>query len=624
MKIAVFAGGIIYDSQKSLIYGIKDYALSNGCDVFVFTCGGDIYSVSDHNRGEFQIYSLPDIHDYDGIIVAPDTIQNEQVVVAIGELIKKAGIPSIAIDTPVDGAVCYRVDNEDALYKMTEHVIRVHNRHKLLYISGPKANHESVARAAGFLKCVRELRKTTDISYSIEYGDFWTDSGKKIMENHLKNQLPDGIICANDFMASGVMDVLLENNIRVPEDVVVTGFDNSYEAKFNLVRITSIEKPMYIVGYEACKALCTYQDRQPVDTSFPVKHIYSNSCGCVEQKEYDDNELKMQLSNEKYSNRRMAEMINLMTADLNEVDSIKAFVDKLKIYVREMGFPYFYLCLCDEAEDGEVVCRNGRYKYDSSYRTDYSDRIRAAIAYENGCFQAPETINREQLIPRHFNSHGNTMYVVVPIHFRLHCIGYCIVGNSDLPFETLQFESWIMNIGNSLENIHRHTIMKNMIAYLDRMWTYDTMTGVLNRAGFFIKADEVKKYCETMEQKILLIFIDTDKLKHVNDNYGHEEGDFYIKSVADCCMESCPDNGIVMRYGGDEFVILAPMASETMAQEIIAAVNTQMAKTHDDSRKPYPMSISAGAYTAWVNEDFCLEQLIDNADKEMYKIKHAR
>lgn len=78
MKIAVLIGGIAYEIQKLLLEGIMKYAEEKKISIDVFTCNGDNYKQSEYGIGEFQIYSLPDLTRYDGIIFARNTIQNEQ------------------------------------------------------------------------------------------------------------------------------------------------------------------------------------------------------------------------------------------------------------------------------------------------------------------------------------------------------------------------------------------------------------------------------------------------------------------------------------------------------------------------------------------------------------------
>lgn len=85
----------------------------------------------------------------------------------------------------------------------------------------------------------------------------------------------------------------------------------------------------------------------------------------------------------------------------------------------------------------------------------------------------------------------------------------------------------------------------------------DELTGLYNRRGFFENAERYYKQSKRLEYHFLLLFIDLDKLKHINDTFGHEEGDFAIISVSKILKRSFRDIDIISRLGGDEFIVLA-------------------------------------------------------------------
>lgn len=626
MNIAVLLGGLLYDSQKSLLEGITDYTKEKGINIFVFTCGGDIYTVNDHNKGEFQIYSLPKLDSYDGIIIAPHTIQNARVVNELTKKMERISVPVIAIDAEMGDFTSFRVDNSEAMFEMTEHVISVHGKTKILYISGPEENQESKDRKNGFLQCAEQHQLRENDDYDIVYGDFWIDSGRELMVRYLsQGQVPEAVICANDYMAIGAAEELSIRGYAVPEDVIVTGFDNSFEGRYHVPRITSVKKPMYNMGYTACQKLVEGMKGKNA-VVFSVSCKFSESCGCSFGKKGSLKEFKRRMTKEKNDNMRWSEILNSMSADLNELNTLTEFVDKLKQYVSRMRFPYFYLCLCKEKQlIGELEFTEGKYRIPEAQYTDYTGEMQVAIAYEEGRFYPSEAIKAEELMPRRFYEKAKgVVSIIVPIHFRLHCMGYCVVGNSSFPMETIQFQSWIMNLGNGLENIRKQMLMQEMIEQLNKMWIYDTMTGVLNRAGFYIKAKEVIEVCRQEKLQILLLFVDIDKLKSVNDFYGHEEGDFYIKTVAGICQENCGEPGVVMRYGGDEFVMLQCYRERDCYQDIIKSIKQKIRNLRQEKCKPYEMDASIGHYVSYVTDDFKLEKLVEQADKAMYTMKRGK
>ncbi len=73
------------------------------------------------------------------------------------------------------------------------------------------------------------------------------------------------------------------------------------------------------------------------------------------------------------------------------------------------------------------------------------------------------------------------------------------------------------------------------------------------------------KKCMEESKKVMIMFVDADHLKYINDNFGHDMGNFAISSIATVIRQNIPADAIAMRYGGDEFVIMVPDYSDLQA-----------------------------------------------------------
>ncbi|MCM1037789.1 MAG: GGDEF domain-containing protein [Ruminococcus sp.] len=110
-------------------------------------------------------------------------------------------------------------------------------------------------------------------------------------------------------------------------------------------------------------------------------------------------------------------------------------------------------------------------------------------------------------------------------------------------------------------------------------------------------------------------------MKQVNDRYGHEEGDFYIRSVADYMSQLKKEGQILMRYGGDEFVVMGKVIEGNEFTGLIETLNPRLKEYRKKSKKAYEMSVSVGFRSVEITKDFKLGSLIEAADYEMYKMK---
>lgn len=145
---------------------------------------------------------------------------------------------------------------------------------------------------------------------------------------------------------------------------------------------------------------------------------------------------------------------------------------------------------------------------------------------------------------------------------------------------------------------------------------HDELTGLYNRRFINI---EVKRLTNSRKLPISIIIGDLDKLKNLNDNYGHTQGDKYIKKASDILKCIFRNEDIIARIGGDEFAILLPETDEEMADKICDRIRDSFINADNDDF-PTPLSISLGCATM-NSKDNDLIKYYKEADKQMYKNK---
>lgn len=152
----------------------------------------------------------------------------------------------------------------------------------------------------------------------------------------------------------------------------------------------------------------------------------------------------------------------------------------------------------------------------------------------------------------------------------------------------------------------------------EMMWMSfrDNLTGLYNRAFF---EEEAKRLDNEKNFPLSLIMGDLNNLKLINDALGHNEGDRRLVIVSRILKESCRKNDVVVRFGGDEFVILLPKCDEETAMRIIDDIKTACESIISNS---IPVSISLG--TAVKHEQgLSISDLLKLADNRMYASKFA-
>ena len=143
---------------------------------------------------------------------------------------------------------------------------------------------------------------------------------------------------------------------------------------------------------------------------------------------------------------------------------------------------------------------------------------------------------------------------------------------------------------------------------------HDSLTGLYNRAYF----DEELRRLDTARQlPITIVMGDVNGLKVINDAYGHEKGDLFLKKIADILRDTFRKEDIVSRWGGDEFIAILPNAYEKDTKNIVNRIKKMCIER---STADMPLSISIGIASKKLPEED-MDSVLKEAEDKMYKCK---
>lgn len=616
INIAVFVAGLDEEYQNNIIVGINEFSRKNNINVSYFAAFGGMIESRLFDIGEYSIYGLANLEKFQGAILMTNTINDSTQKEEISQRIKDSGIPAVVFDCDnVSEFYNISIDNTKAMREMVRHVIKEHGAKTINYISGPMSNPEAVERLLAFREVMAENNLPVD-EERIYYGEFRRFDGHDAIEEYMQSglPLPDAFICANDAMALSAISTLEKYGFCIPLDVIVTGFDYTYSARNYCPALTSVKRPLSQLGTMACKVLLDLiNHKQPVHEQLEADCVFTESCGCPAVVETNYSEFRKTTYNNIENTNTNIRKLNILSARLADTETTADYYAVIEDFVKELECEHFSLCLvCGLME---------RYKLNSFDDSDNSfSRMSAPIIWNNGISESIEYFNGEDMFPVPQTKGGNINYFL-PLHFRSKLLGYYIVTNSDFPINSLLCHTFTMAVSNSIENLCKISHINKAMEELNRIYVIDPLCNIYNRNGFIKHADKVFKDCVANEKTVMLSFIDMDGLKFINDNYGHDEGDFAIKELANVIKECCEDGDICARFGGDEFVIFNRNATEDSCHILEQRFNAKLEHHNSIVTKPYKISASIGSVIEKVDSTYTLFKIVKMADEVMYEVK---
>jgi two-component system cell cycle response regulator len=178
---------------------------------------------------------------------------------------------------------------------------------------------------------------------------------------------------------------------------------------------------------------------------------------------------------------------------------------------------------------------------------------------------------------------------------------------------------------NLLGRAIRYAIERQQLQVeLRAMSLVDELTGLYNRRGFLILAQQQLKLAQRIGKEMLLLFADLDNMKQINDTLGHQEGDKALIKIAYILRDTYRKSDIIARIGGDEFVVLAIEASEDKAEILISRLQKNLNNYNTQENLHYKLSISVGISVYDPKSSCSIDELIARADVLMYEQKRNK
>lgn len=712
-RIAIFISTLHDEYQRILVKSFLNASSSYDAEL-IFFHGYSLLSPYGYQYVNNFVFSLAKKTNIDGIIVSSTlfTFIKKDEVKEFLDKFQNMGIKTVVFSYKIDGYQCILVNPKKAIIEAIDHLVQKHNAKKIVFIKGPELSEEANERFNAYLEGLKKNNIKYDENLVLN-GFFNKIDGyqrtKELIEQ--KKIFPDAILSANDNMCLGALEYLKENNIKVPEEIKLIGFDDISETRTTIPSITTIRQPIDKMA-EISMSLF-FQNQKEKEFVVDSELIIRESCGCnsfystsffnenetiTSVKEIEKilpTEFKEILSiiesiNYKTENKIIEEIKAIVDSNINNIPELEEILLKLKNFifssnkeltilkniekVISIAFSYLYekkerLLLKDlyyflwnqhlfeyasqfitvsfnikelvrnlkstlssiNIENFLLCLFKGKTKLSKKFEWQIPSKSKIIICYIDGkAIEELENkiISTEKLLPEKFSINKNA--VIIPLFYENECLGYIIA--SPLPeyiisLTILRREISMVIKGTALieneiktKEKLRQTLLKlkDSNQKLEELSVLDELTGLYNRRGFYSVATKFIELAKRNHREFFIFYLDLNGLKKINDNYGHKEGDFAIKSAAEVLIKTFRHTDIIARMGGDEFVV---MAIDCTIKDL-PNINKRLKENTEDLnriiQKPYKISFSYGVAPYQPGKIYSLDELLEEADNNLY------
>lgn len=613
-KIGLITCASNFERHQNIVESIhKALHKMGNCVLYVLTNYGIFLDDQVFDEEKVAIYSLLDTLELDGCIIEGN-IGSINLINELAAKLSKRKIPFITMNTSIDNVPWVSVDFKEATWNLLYHFIEECGYQKINVVI---AEHKEIVSKI-ILETYRRFFHEKEIPIDenrIIHQDISMQKGRELYTIFKDRGILDAnvTIFVHDVLAIGFCSEMEKNGYHIPEDMNLVSLNHSANSMIFKPSIAGIDRMDDELSSHACDLLFELMSGKnvPMENYFPSKICKGDSCPYGEDINYT-RQFQQIVFGKVESGNQISQMMELQNA-LEEVETLEEFGEKIFHMMKGISCEEFFCCLTPSTiqylmnTDESMQHEN---KLESSMVIFSGNSKRGGMVFE-------QTISMADFLP--ISIQEDDIYIIQPIGLKNKCYGYMIILNSNVPIYQYNYRICIDSIGICLENLHRQMCLRQNIRILNDLHMRDSLTGLYNR---FAIEKFSPQYLDNGDYSIVIL--DMDDLKSVNDSYGHLAGNNAISIVACTLQANAYDTDIVIRYGGDEFLIMSYETDENYWKEVHERINFTIKEEALLQKLPYPLGVSLGVASSSKKDRKTLKECFDLADKHMYQNKRLR
>ncbi len=632
----------------NLIKGVTNFCVENDVELLLFPLGDIANKNPLYNNFEYTaVASHLKAKNLDGLIITASTFMHSLTIDEYVDYLKQfepLKIVNIAAELPGIHSV---VSDCSAAYEaLLDYIIKNQKCRKLALMGVDSQSPEVIERTEIFKNALKKngIDPESAIYFKSKF-DYSTAYSELSVYSKANNGIDfDAIIALNDDSAFACMDFCTKRvNLNVPQDIIVTGFDNIQHCSFCSTTLTSVNQKIELMGFTAAQTIYNLLNEKKVSLLQKVKAqtilrtstaknqeiqkaFIDNDNICVDKISAKDFSTPATVSEWYNKRNHILQATNFLSGvDSNVLigDLGPVLVHALKAFGFQGGMIVIYDHPVEKPEPFAFFKFPNKAKVIAGF--DYDTRFTTNNLTEAVTFNPNDCI-----LPAGIFKTPPSGSIVIALFHNLIQYGYMVLRCDAYDFNVydiiqhslsnfLDFSYFYTKLQNENSQIKDQNSKLNFIAHTDEL------TGLNNRRGFMDFGQLTLSNCKTIKQGGLVIVCDLDDLKKINDSYGHETGDLAIKAIAEILNSTFRSNDILGRLGGDEFALICPSLSAANFNKIKRRINKSCRNWSKVHHSKFTLSLSLGT-VAFPNaeHDYDMEYLLGKADEAMYEEKRRK
>ena len=620
-KIGLVICASNYERHRNIIQAVHRALAEKGSyALYVITNYGTYYDGMDFQHGEPADYSLLDHIELDGCILEAN-LGSETLVHLIADKLRKRNIPIIAINLSLRDIPFVNLDLRGPGEQLMRHLIEDHLCERINLVLGEGNSPMSWEMHDRYRAMLEEHHIPYHADRVLESVTSIEDGRRLIDRFAAAGVLEDAqaVICVHDVLAIGLCLEAEHRGIRVPEDLRVCSLNYSQNSLIFQPDITGIDR----MDQKAAEMACDLLEKRIAGQSIPLVNNYEGtirygySCGHQTVQPFHPRQketFQLQALTKIQMGSHVSRMMQFNDS-LEKAETPDDWADSMYVTLQDLGCRGFYCCL-NQSDIPFIASNQEDHKTGDSEAYDPNMTVIAGFSPRTGEMRNV-SFPLKQLVP--VQPEAGDQFLVLPVHHANRSYGYMVFLNDDLPIEQYSFRIFQESLGNSIENLHKKMILKSNIVELDRLHMEDQMTGLNNRFG-------LKRFSSVFPEgtAYTVAMIDMDGLKKINDAYGHQAGNNAICMIAETLKEIAEPGDLLIRYGGDEFLVISHNTDPVRSEKMKELLNSQLKACTEKQKLPYQVGVSIGYAVSDPDKPERLESVIARADQQMYADKKER